>query len=139
MWIFWLLAAGLFFVIEIYTVGFFIFWFGIGSLLALLSSFFTDNIIIQSIIFLISSTILLFLTKPLVNKFVKSTKLKPTNVYSVIGKEGVVVENIDTLKSIGTVKVNGELWSATADENIEKDTKIRVVSVKGVKAKVIKI
>ena len=39
----------------------------------------------------------------------------------------------------GKVKVNGELWSAISDSNIEKDEKIKVISVNGVKLKVEKI
>ena len=31
MWMFWLIATGIFFVIEIFTVGFLIFWLGIAS------------------------------------------------------------------------------------------------------------
>ena len=47
MWPYWIIIAGLCFVIEIYTVGFFTFWFGIGALFALIISFFTNNLFIQ--------------------------------------------------------------------------------------------
>ena len=139
MWLLWLIFAGLFFVIEIYTVGFFVFWFGVGALLALIVSLFTTNLFIQASVFIISSVLLLILSKPIVKKFIKDPDLKPTNVYSIIGKEGIVLEDIDTINSTGKVKVKGELWSATADENIEKDSKIKVVSINGVKAKVEKV
>ena len=66
MWIFWLIAAGIFFIIEIATVGFLIFWLGIGALLAMITSLFTDNIIIQTAVFVISSAVLIPLTKPFV-------------------------------------------------------------------------
>lgn len=139
MWACWLLIAGICFVIEIYTVGFFIFWFGAGALIALIVSFFTTNLFIQALVFIISSALLLILSKPIVKKFIKDPDLKPTNVYSIIGKAGIVLEDIDTINSTGKVKVKGELWSATADENIEKDSKIKVVSINGVKAKVEKV
>ena len=139
MWILWLIAAGVFFVIEIYTVGFFICWFGVGALVALVVSLFTTNLYIQTVAFLVSSCLFLILTKPIVKKFVKTTDKKPTNVYSLIGKEGIVLEDIDTLNFTGKIKVNGELWSAIADENIEKDSKVKVVSINGVKAKVEKV
>ena len=71
MWQIWLIAAGIFFVAEIITIGFLIFWLGIGALLAMIVSFFTSNIIIQTAVFVISSTILIFTTKPLVNKITK--------------------------------------------------------------------
>ncbi len=136
MWKLWLLLAGVFIIIESFTAGFFVFWFGIGALAALIVSLFIDNVIIQSIVFVISSTLLLILTKPLVKKFIKNNETIPTNVYSLIGKEGLVVENIDNIDGTGKVKVEGELWSATSDTNIEKDTKVKVVNINGVKLKV---
>lgn len=139
MWKFWLIISGLCLVIESFTVGFFIFWFGIGALIALISSLFITNIIIQSSIFIIMSSILLILTKPLVKKFIKNVDRTPTNIHSLIGKEGIVLENINQLNSTGKVRVNGELWSAISNEDIEKNSKIRVISVNGVKLKVEKI
>lgn len=139
MWQFWLIISGICLIIESFTLGFFVFWFSIGALLALIVSLFTTNIIIQTVVFVVSSTILLLLTKPLIKKFVKTPKTKPTNVYSIIGKEGIVLESIDNLNSTGKVKVNGELWSAISDINIEKGEKIKVLSVNGVKLKVEKI
>ena len=62
MWPFWLIASAVFFVAEIFTTGFLIFWFGIGALAALLVSFFTANLFIQSIVFIAVSTILLIFT-----------------------------------------------------------------------------
>lgn len=139
MWKIWLLISGICLIIESFTLGFFVFWFSIGAIFALITSLFTTNIIIQSTVFVITSTLLLLLTKPLIKKFVKTPKTKPTNVYSIIGKEGIVLETIDSLNGTGKVKVNGELWSAISDSNIEKDEKIKVISVNGVKLKVEKI
>lgn len=139
MWQFWLIVSGICLIIESFTLGFFVFWLSIGALFALVVSLFTTNIIIQSVVFVVSSTILLLLTKPLIKKFVKTPKTKPTNVYSIIGKEGIVLESIDSLNSTGKVKVNGELWSAISDSKIEKGEKIKVLSVNGVKLKVEKI
>ena len=68
MWQIWLLLAGLFFIGEMITVGFLIFWLGIGALLAMIVSFFTTNIIIQTAVFVISSIILILATKPFVKK-----------------------------------------------------------------------
>ena len=83
MWQIWLIIAGLFFIGEIITVGFLIFWFGIGALIAMTVSFFTANIIIQTTVFVISSAILLFATKPFVKKFV-DVKPTNTNAFSIL-------------------------------------------------------
>lgn len=134
MWQIWLIASGVFFIIEIFTVGFLIFWLGIGALLAMLTSFLTDNVIIQTAVFVISSGILIFATKPLVNKLTK-TETVPTNVYSVVGKKGIVIEDINYSTGTGQIKSEGEIWSAKTKEqiNIPKGTEIEIESIDGVK------
>lgn len=136
MWQIWLIAAGIFFVAEIITIGFLIFWLGIGALLAMVVSFFTSNIIIQTAVFVISSTILIFATKPLVNKITKNDKTVPTNVYSIIGKRGIVIEDINLVEGKGQIKVDGEVWSAICNGNvtIPSGTEITVLEIRGVKA-----
>lgn len=134
MWSFWLIAAGIFFIIEIATVGFLVFWLGIGSLLAMVTSFITDNIIVQTVVFVVSSCILIPLTKPLADKFT-GKKAVPTNAYTLINKHGIVIQDIDPIHGVGQVKVSGEIWSAkTEDESvIPKDTEVEVLKIDGVK------
>ncbi len=134
MWQVWLVISGVLFIAEIITVGFLVFWFAIGALFAMIVSIFTDNVIIQTSVFLISSTLLLFLTKPFVKKLCKEEKVQ-TNAYSVIGKIGIVTYDIDNKKGSGQVKVGSESWSAISCEDtpIYKDSEIEVVEIKGVK------
>ena len=135
MWYIWLIIAGVFFVAEIITVGFFIFWLGIGALIAMLVSLFTSNLIIQTSVFVISSAILIFFTRPFVNKFVNKSSTINTNFYSLIGKTGLVIEDISSTLGTGQVKVAGEVWSAKTetDDIIEKGTKVKILEVEGVK------
>ena len=141
MWVFWLIAAGVFFIIEMATIGFLIFWLGIGALLAMVTSFITDSILIQVIVFVVTSTVLLIFTRPLVNKFIKIPKEVKTNAYSMIGKKGIVIKNINNIEGDGQIKVDGEVWSAKSntDEVIPKDTEIEIIEIDGVKAVVKKI
>ena len=138
MWGFWLIVSGIFFILEIFTTGFLIFWLGIAGLLTMIVSFFTSSIAIQTAVFVVSSIILILLTRPLINKFLKIDKddLVPTNIYRLKDKEGIVVEDIDNINSKGKVKVQGELWGAIADEDLKEGTHIKVLSVDGVKLKV---
>ena len=69
MWHYWLIVAGIFFVIEIFTAGFLVFWLGIAALIAMIVSFFIPNLTVQMVVFIISSIILLLATKPLIKKF----------------------------------------------------------------------
>lgn len=136
MWKIWLIAAGIFFIGEIVTVGFLIFWLGIGALIAMGVSFLTDNLLIQTATFVISSTILMFATKPFIKKIANNKETVKTNVYSIIGKTAIVTKDINSIDSTGQIKVAGETWSAIAadEKNIEEGTKVEIVEIKGVKA-----
>lgn len=136
MWVFWLIAAGIFFIIEMATIGFLVFWFGIGALLAMATSFITDNILIQALVFIIASTLLLIFTKPLVDKFIKIPKEVKTNAYSIIGKKGIVISKINNIEGVGQIKIDGEVWSAKSatDEDIPENTEVEIVEIDGVKA-----
>lgn len=135
MWQIWLIASGVFFIIEIITVGFLMFWLGIASLITMVVSFFTSNLIIQTAVFVISSGLLIFATKPFVEKLTKKDSVQ-TNVYSIIGKKAIVIEDIDWNKGTGQIKVGGEVWSAKTNEQIDipKDSEVEVVDIDGVKA-----
>lgn len=135
MWQTWLILAGLFLILEIFTVGFLVFWLSIGSLFAMLISFLTDNIIIQTAVFVISSGLLILITKPFVKKFTEKDSTK-TNVYSLIGKKAVVIEDIDWTTGSGQIKFEGQVWSARATEqvNIPKGTEVEIEKIEGVKA-----
>ena len=134
MWKFWVIASGLFLILESITTGFLVFWFAIGSVIAMIVSFFTENIIIQSTTFIISSTILIFATRKFVNIFLKQDK--PNNVNSFVGKVGKVTIDIIPIDNTGQIKVGGEIWSAISenDENIKKDTEVIITKICGVKA-----
>lgn len=134
MWQIWLIIAGLFFIGEIITVGFLVFWIAIAALVAMVVSFFTTNIIIQTSVFVIASAILILATKPFVKKFldVKQTK---TNAFSIIGQKALVIKEISS-HSIGQIKIRGEVWSAESesDETITEGSEVEILEINGVKA-----
>lgn len=135
MWQIWIIIAGVCLIGEILTSGFLIFWLSIGALIAMVVSFFVDSIIVQTAVFVISSAILIFATKPFVKKFAKTKDVK-TNAYSIIGKNAIVTKDIDSINGKGQIKVDSETWSALGqdDMNIEKGTEVEVLKIDGVKA-----
>lgn len=136
MWKLWLIFSGIFLIIEIGTAGFLVFWFAIGALIAMIASFFLENVIAQTTIFVISSTILLFATRGFVNKFAKTQNTAKTNAFSIEGKKGKVIQAIDPIEGTGQVKISGEVWSAKSFDNlaISQNTEVIVEKIDGVKA-----
>ena len=135
MWQWWLIASGVFFIGEIITVGFLLFWFGVACLISMVVSFFTSNLIIQMSVFLIASVLLILGTKPFVKKFMNQKNVA-TNAYSLIGKTGLVVQEIDNIKGVGQIKGGGEVWSAQSVDNtiIPLNTEVELIKIDGVKA-----
>lgn len=136
MWQTWLIIAGACLILEIMSTGFLIFWFMVGALITMLFSFIIKNFIIQLAIFLISSTILLFATKPLVEKIKKTSTPYQTSSSSIQGAIGKVIADINPDEAKGQIKINGEVWSAKSSNGnfIPEGTSITVEKIEGVKA-----
>lgn len=132
MWKIWLIIAGFFLILECVTTGFLVFWFSVGALCALVSSFFLESVIAQTYVFLIASTILIFATRKFCNKFSKNETSDTIN--TIVGKIGIVTSDIDPIKYNGQIKIGGETWTATSETPIEKGAEVIVEKVDGVKA-----
>lgn len=131
MSIYWFIAFLVFLVIELVTVNLVTIWFAIGAILAMLCSLITDSVIVQGIVFLISSILVLVLTRPLMKKF-KGFDRIPTNSDRVIGKIGEVTAKIEKNK-YGEVKVFGNVWTATSNQVLNVGEHVKVKAIDGVK------
>ena len=132
--LFWLVIVVVMAVIEIITLGLTTIWFAGGALVAFIASLFGAGLPIQIALFIIVSFLLLAFTRPFAVRFVNKDRVR-TNAESLIGKEAVVLEDINNLKAEGMAGVNGQEWTArSADDTvIEKDTVVEIVDIKGVK------
>lgn len=139
-WLLWFALAVIFAVIEMIAVGFFMIWFGVGALAAMLVSLVTTNLAIQFLVFTAVSVILLFMTRRFTSKVTEGT-IYPTNIDAIIGKIGIVTEDIPALDNPGIVKISGEMWSAVSADSkpIEKGIQVQVLQVKGVRLVVQKV
>lgn len=135
MWQTWLLIAGFFLILEILTFGFLVFWFAVSALITMIFSLFVENLIAQIIFFIILSTVLLFATKPFVEKITRKDKTVKTNAFSIEGKVAKVIKPIEPIEGTGQIKVQGEVWSAKSynDTYIEQDTEVIIEKIDGVK------
>ena len=134
MTLFWLVLFVVLALFELVTVNLVSIWFSLGALITTFVSLVTDNLMIHLAVFTISSILLLLLTKPFVKKMKKREEV-PTNLDMVVGKTGVVTEKIEK-DGIGEVKVLGKKWSAYSDKEVEENSKVKILSINGVKLKV---
>ena len=137
MWIGWLIAAGIFLIGEIISVGFILMMPAIAALIACGAAALGASPIWQMAIFCVATTILLLFIRPLMRKAFKAETENKSDEFTVIGKEGRVIETVTD--EGGKVLVDGEMWTAVSGEPIEVDARVKVTEIIGVKVRVEKI
>ena len=133
--IFWLILIVILCIIEGLTFSLVCIWFAGGALLALISAVIGASAIQQYAVFLVSSGILLILTRPVVKRYV-ITKKTSTNADRVIGKKGKVIQTINPMENSGQVLVLGQHWSAKSYDGtsvIHEERIVEVLEISGAK------
>ncbi len=135
----WLVLAIILFVIEAATIGMVCLWFGIGAVFSMLSTFVTDNVYIQWLIFIVVSVAALVMLRPLAKQYIYATR-ESTNSEALIGREARLIDEI-TEDSPGRLKLGDISWIAIAEngEAISKGERVKVSAIKGNKLVVSKI
>lgn len=128
---YWLGLFVVLLVIEILTLGLTTIWFALGALVALLFEVIGFGIYVQVAVFLIASVLLFAMTRPIAVKYFNQERAK-TNAEALIGQYALVIEEIDTMQSVGRVEIQGMEWSAKTDEPDGKIAKDKVVVVDGI-------
>lgn len=127
----WFALIFVFIIIEAITLNLVTIWFAFGSICAYITSYFTENIIIQLIVFTVVSTVSLLLTKPFVEKYIKKNK-ESTNFDRIIGQIGIVTKEIKKHDS-GRVKIDGKDWMAISEKNIKEGMEVEILKIEGAK------
>lgn len=133
--IFWLVALVLFIIIEIATMGLTTIWFAGGALLAVIAAALGLPLVVQIVLFFIVSFVLLYFTRPIAVKYFNRDRVK-TNAESLVGKQAIVISEIDNLQGTGQVTVGGMEWSArTAEDGMKLvvGSVVNIVAINGVK------
>ncbi len=130
----WLALFVLFLFIEAITPAFVSIWFAGGSLLALIISIIGLPLWLQIAVFAVSSILLMILTRPMYNKYIKA-RIVRTNLDSLIGEPALVTQDIDNIQYTGEAKVNGRLWTARVEDGSSASAGEirRVVEISGTK------
>ncbi len=132
---FWLAISLLFLIIELTSVGFFYcLACSLGFFVAGLTAFFETSVLQQSVIGLSAFCLSFMVLQRLLKKynFFLSKNSQRTNVYSLIGKQAIVVNSVSQLE-MGHINVEGQLWAARSvdSKSIAPGTCVQIVGVKG--------
>ncbi len=104
-------------IIEAITVSLTSIWFCIGALICIPFAAFNAPVPVQIVVFVLSSAVLLWLTRPIVKKYLM-VKTHRTNADMVIGTHGRVTEEINNNTETGRVYVSGLSWLARSSDNV---------------------
>jgi len=128
---YWLIAAIILVIIEIFTAGFGALCFAFGALASALASYLGASFTWQLAVFAIVSLIAFLFVRPFVLKFLqKKTEDVKTNADALIGKNGVVTEEIDHNRQLGRVKVDGDEWKAVTEDGhaVAAGTEVTIIA-----------
>lgn len=130
----WLLILLVCIIVEFVTMGLTTVWFAGGALIAILAAALHAPIPLQVVLFLGVSILLLIFTRPIAVKYFNKDRIR-TNAESMIGRQAIVISEINNLEGIGQVTVNGMEWSARSmdDSEIAVGEVVIVRAINGVK------
>ena len=132
---FWLIAMIVFIILELATMGITTIWFALGALAALAVAVVGGPVGLQIFIFVAVSLITMFCFRKVAIGFFNKNR-EMTNAEGLIGKKGIVTENISNLHGAGQVTVSGLDWTArSTDDNVtfEKGEVVVIRAINGVK------
>ena len=125
----WTIIGIVGFIVEIFTPGFFAASIGIGAFFGAVTAMFTDVVEYQMIA-MAAGTLMSFLAiRPIWTRYLSRTKDVKTNAEALIGRVGVVSEDIDSENNSGRVAIDGDDWQAVSEDNsnIEAGSHVEVV------------
>jgi len=136
--VFWAVLAALAFAGELLSVSFFLLFFSLGALVALVMALAGLGLVAQAVGFVAASVLSMVVLRPaLVHRISFRGSEQYESRDSITGKSGVVTTDIEPGGS-GTVRIgSGEFWTARAvypEQRIESGTRVRVLDTDGITA-----
>lgn len=119
MGIFWLILLVILIIIELMTMALTTVWFAGGALVAAIVAGFGGSVGLQLIVFVLVSLILLIFTRPVAVKYFNKDHTR-TNSESLVGKQAIVISEIDNIEGIGQATVGGQEWTARSVDDAVK-------------------
>jgi membrane protein implicated in regulation of membrane protease activity len=136
-WIIWLIVGVALIVAEIFTLGFVLFWFGIGALAAAFAGFLGLGIGWQFLVFAVISIALTAMSRTIFLKYLPlgddENNVK-TGMDELPGKVGTVTSASKGALLEAAVKVYGSTWTAypiDGESELVEGEKVEVVQIKG--------
>lgn len=134
--LYWLIAFAVLVGIELATMALTTVWFAGGAMVAFFLALLDFDVDTQLLAFVISSFVLLVITRPLVIGHFRRTRITRTNADRLVGRIAQVTQEINNGLGTGTAVAEGQEWTARAlqeDQIIPAGTQVEIREIRGVK------
>ena len=143
VWILWTILGVSLIIAEIFTLGFVLFWFGVGALAAAFVGFLGFGFFWQFLVFALVSSALTVMSRTIFAKYFSHGEADAvkTGIDALPGQVGMVTSDSKGALNEAAVKVYGSTWTAFPidDETLTEGDKVEVVRVQGASIYVRKI
>ena len=134
-WVLWMVAAGVLAIGEMLTVSFFLGPIAVAAVTAAVVALAGGGAALQWIVFTLVSLASLAVLRPVARRHLRMPAQLRTGTAALVGASAVVIDRVD--RDGGTVKLNGEVWTARAydeDHAFEPGTRVEVMKIDGATA-----
>jgi membrane protein implicated in regulation of membrane protease activity len=140
LWVIWLVAALLFGVGEMHAQGFVLAPLALGALVAAGASLAGLSAALSVLVFVALAIAVLRSLRPLALRHQRRPMTLRTGAAALVGQRALVVDRIANDEGVGSVRIDGELWTARSfDDGVVIGTGevVEVVAIRGATALVI--
>jgi membrane protein implicated in regulation of membrane protease activity len=134
-WVWWMVAAGVLAVGEIFSMSFFLGPVAVAALLASIVSLVGGGLAASWIVFIAASAASLAVLRPIAKRHLQTPARIRTGTAALVGGPATVLERVDS--NGGQVKIGGETWSARSydeDDTFEPGARVSVMKIDGATA-----
>lgn len=134
-WVIWLIAACAFLLAEMVTTTMFLIPFSVGGLAGMVTALAGAPEVAQMVVFLAVSGVAFGIVRPIAKRHRTMPPQIRSGTAALIGRGATVLEEVTD--SGGTIKLEGEVWSARAiDEDLvlAPGSRVQVIQIQGATA-----
>lgn len=134
-WVWWLIAGCVLGAGEMLGMDFFLAPFAGGAFAAALASLIGAGGTASTIVFVAATALLFAIVRPIAKRHVRMPPELRTGTAALIGRSAVVLEPVTG--HVGSVKIDGEVWTARAyeeDRTFEAGERVNVIEIRGATA-----
>ncbi len=135
-WVIWLLAACVLAVGEMLIMGFFLAPFALGAFAATVLSA-AGAQTVAWVVFAVGTALAFALVRPIARRHLRQPPHTRTGAAALVGRGGQVIDRVDNRAAVGSVRIDGEVWTARSydDERVlEPGEQVQVVEIRGATA-----